>query len=76
MARLFLGGAEDAKLLDTPMSFINTASKEGAATSGSLTGVLFKCARKEWSRVKSSAEGTGEMAANEECMPLGGNNVV
>lgn len=73
-ARLSLGGA-DAMVLDTPSNLIKTANREGAATSGSSTGALFKRARSECKRVKSSAEGTGVTVANDECMPFGGKHV-
>jgi hypothetical protein len=43
----YAAGADDASELDTPKSFIKTASRDGAATSGAVEGELRRRARKE-----------------------------
>lgn len=61
-----------AKELDTPKSFINTASSEGAAINGTSCGALRNKDLNEESRKNSSEAGTGVIVANDECMPFGG----
>lgn len=75
VARRPFGGAVDAKVFDTLNSFIKTANKDGDATRGSYIGELLKSARRECKRVNNSANGTGVIVANEECMPFGGRHV-
>jgi hypothetical protein len=69
-------GADEASEFDTPKSFIKTASRDGAATSGNVEEELRRRARNECSRVNNSDEGTGDTVAKDECIPFGGRTVV
>jgi hypothetical protein len=71
-------GVLAARLLEMPNNFINTpANSDGAAIKGvSLGGTLRNKDRNELRRLSSSDDGTGEIVANDECMPFGGLMVV
>jgi hypothetical protein len=64
--------AAAAKEVETPKSFIKTASKDGAETRGLSCGADRNRARRVCSLSKSSWEGTVVTAAKDECMPFGG----
>jgi hypothetical protein len=62
-----------ANELEMPSNFSNTpARSDGAATNGVSLGALLRSDLKAWSRLNNSEDGTGEMVAKEEWMPLGG----
>jgi hypothetical protein len=63
-------------VLDTPMSFINTASMEGAATSGVSVTEARSQARRPCKRVSRMELGTGWAVPKELCNPGGGARVV
>ena len=68
-------GAE-ANELEIESNFNKTpANNEGAATSGVSVGALRSKLRRECNKTINSDDGTGDIVANEECVPFGGSIV-